>query len=347
MEGVIEPRDIVWAKLSGFPWWPGFVERVDERRMLTVVFFGDGSHACLPAGKVRLWASCPELPARPARHSRLSSAIAIARECVEASAREHGRALEDAARSPPPAEPLPERKATLATADTLETSRQSTLADETGSQSAEPFPAPSDAQALLERNLLAAAHVFVAQRDHHARRCVEGGLDRLEQDFPPDAQPSPALCSGLARLWLLCEQREDPIGACLLKKALRRLARLVWARFLGGEEAAEEPPAETPSSTAGGADARQARRVSRKIAKAVAGFALQKPLPKRLCQDFAQRFEHLLAEAHPSPHEYRSAVLSFLENARREPRAEMMQQFEKFPEIFEGLPLKDYFNLQF
>ena len=356
MAEAIEPRDIVWAKLAGFPWWPGFVESAEGGEGLRVVFFGDGSHATLPAGKVRLWHSCPELQRCSARQTRLSHAIAIARECVEESAREQERLAAEQH-----CEAALERKATLATLKTLETSRHSTVAEEAPSDLIELPPCaqlPTNAQAALERNILSAAELFAAQRDHHARRCVEGGLDRLEEACGAQGLPSAALCGGLTRLWLLCENRENCIAACLLRKGLQRLARLVWARFAGaaeseGEESAPEPepPApsarEPPSTTGGWADARQARRVSRKIAKTVSGFALPKPLPKQLCQQFAYRFERLLAARHASAGEYRLAVLEFLESGRREPRAAMQRQCEAFPEIFRELPLRDYFNIQF
>jgi len=47
--------DIVWAKISGYPWWPGEVIgfRQDKKPFsLTVNFIGDKSHAYLPISKV-------------------------------------------------------------------------------------------------------------------------------------------------------------------------------------------------------------------------------------------------------------------------------------------------------
>jgi len=47
--------DIVWAKISGYPWWPGEVvgSRQDKKSVsLAVNFIGDKSHAYLPISKV-------------------------------------------------------------------------------------------------------------------------------------------------------------------------------------------------------------------------------------------------------------------------------------------------------
>lgn len=52
MEEFIEPRDIVWTKLSGFPWRPRFVKSVEPDSSLKVVFFGDGFYARLLTVKV-------------------------------------------------------------------------------------------------------------------------------------------------------------------------------------------------------------------------------------------------------------------------------------------------------
>jgi len=50
--------DIVWAKIRGYPWWPGMVAHIedgsDEERdpKILVNFIGDNSHAELPLNKI-------------------------------------------------------------------------------------------------------------------------------------------------------------------------------------------------------------------------------------------------------------------------------------------------------
>lgn len=51
----LRQREVVWAKISGYPWWPAEVvgyKEDDDVILLTVNFIGDESHAYLPVSKV-------------------------------------------------------------------------------------------------------------------------------------------------------------------------------------------------------------------------------------------------------------------------------------------------------
>ena len=60
--GNVKKGDIVWAKVKGFPWWPGEVKRVsrgggddnntNHQKMITVNFIGHKSHIDLPLSKI-------------------------------------------------------------------------------------------------------------------------------------------------------------------------------------------------------------------------------------------------------------------------------------------------------
>ncbi len=52
MEKKLNKGDVVWAKVKGFPWWPGVVVKVTRGGDVIVNFIGDESHAELPMSKV-------------------------------------------------------------------------------------------------------------------------------------------------------------------------------------------------------------------------------------------------------------------------------------------------------
>ena len=53
MEASFKKDQIVRAKVSGYPWWPGFVKTALKSDSFEVVFFGDFSRANLAASKIR------------------------------------------------------------------------------------------------------------------------------------------------------------------------------------------------------------------------------------------------------------------------------------------------------
>ncbi len=53
MEEDFELDEVVWAKISGYPWWPGYVQSKTDNDQYEVVFFGDFSRAFLTKTKIR------------------------------------------------------------------------------------------------------------------------------------------------------------------------------------------------------------------------------------------------------------------------------------------------------
>jgi len=53
-----EPGDIVWAKVKGYPWWPGIVSKVDSQpptpTVYEVTFIGDNSQYALLTASAKL-----------------------------------------------------------------------------------------------------------------------------------------------------------------------------------------------------------------------------------------------------------------------------------------------------
>lgn len=57
-----ELDEIVWAKVSGYPWWPGFIASKIEGRQYEVVFLSDLSRAFLSSSKIRNYTDyCPPM----------------------------------------------------------------------------------------------------------------------------------------------------------------------------------------------------------------------------------------------------------------------------------------------
>jgi hypothetical protein len=59
MERKFKKGEVVWAKVRGFPWWPGVVKtmlrsisKTHDESKVVVNFIGDNSHANLPLNKV-------------------------------------------------------------------------------------------------------------------------------------------------------------------------------------------------------------------------------------------------------------------------------------------------------
>ena len=47
--------EVVWAKIRGYPWWPGLLSNVKQDKggvLFKVDFFGDTTHAMLPLDKI-------------------------------------------------------------------------------------------------------------------------------------------------------------------------------------------------------------------------------------------------------------------------------------------------------
>lgn len=53
MESIYQINQIVWAKVNGYPWWPGFIKSELKVNEFEVVFFGDFSRAMLNKAKIK------------------------------------------------------------------------------------------------------------------------------------------------------------------------------------------------------------------------------------------------------------------------------------------------------
>lgn len=93
MEKKFRKGEVVWAKVRGFPWWPGVVKCVnirmtkqeedEECRQTTVLvnFIGDHSHSELPINKIEKFASKYEEFAKTKKKS-LASSIKLAKKII-------------------------------------------------------------------------------------------------------------------------------------------------------------------------------------------------------------------------------------------------------------------------
>lgn len=85
MDKKFRKGDIVWAKVRGFPWWPGVVKGInlkitradeeDEVRETTILvyFIGDDSHSLLPINKVEKYSKKYEEFSKTKKRSLLKS----------------------------------------------------------------------------------------------------------------------------------------------------------------------------------------------------------------------------------------------------------------------------------
>ena len=59
MSKALKQNDVVWAKIKGFPWWPGVIGSIGRSKDLSfdylVNFLGDFSYAKLPDNKICLF----------------------------------------------------------------------------------------------------------------------------------------------------------------------------------------------------------------------------------------------------------------------------------------------------
>lgn len=52
MTKVYDLNEIVWGKVSGYPWWPGFIASKVENEQYQVIFFSDLTSAYLKPEKI-------------------------------------------------------------------------------------------------------------------------------------------------------------------------------------------------------------------------------------------------------------------------------------------------------
>lgn len=53
MKSEFDVNEIVWGKVSGYPWWPGFIYSKMENIQYEVIFFSDLSKAILQPEKIQ------------------------------------------------------------------------------------------------------------------------------------------------------------------------------------------------------------------------------------------------------------------------------------------------------
>lgn len=76
MEVTLAANSLVWAKLSGHPWWPGFIKSVNSDDMYEVEYFGDFSRSFLSKSKLKPFSENPS--ASEKRNPRLCNSYAMA-----------------------------------------------------------------------------------------------------------------------------------------------------------------------------------------------------------------------------------------------------------------------------
>lgn len=47
--------EVVWAKLTGFPWWPGYVTEAKKNGKFEVFYLSDFSKSYLPKSSIKKW----------------------------------------------------------------------------------------------------------------------------------------------------------------------------------------------------------------------------------------------------------------------------------------------------
>lgn len=53
MKNEYDLNEIVWGKVSGYPWWPGFISSKFENKKYQVIFFSDLTSAYLKPEKIK------------------------------------------------------------------------------------------------------------------------------------------------------------------------------------------------------------------------------------------------------------------------------------------------------
>lgn len=50
-----EKGEVVLAKLSGFPWWPGYIKDIKKNGKYEVYYLSDFTKSYLPKSRIRKW----------------------------------------------------------------------------------------------------------------------------------------------------------------------------------------------------------------------------------------------------------------------------------------------------
>lgn len=76
MGDILKLNSLVWAKLSGHPWWPGFIKSIKNPTTYEIEYFGDFSRSFLSNSKIKPFSEVKILSEK--RNSRLSVSYAMA-----------------------------------------------------------------------------------------------------------------------------------------------------------------------------------------------------------------------------------------------------------------------------
>ncbi len=52
VESQFEVNQLVWAKVDGYPWWPGFIKSIGVKGKIEVMFFDDFTRAFIKDDKI-------------------------------------------------------------------------------------------------------------------------------------------------------------------------------------------------------------------------------------------------------------------------------------------------------
>ena len=84
------PHTIVWARLKGFPYWPGKLMRVNSQNSTDIRFFGAHDRAWIPLKDVYLYSERPPLDLKKKR-GNLDSCVAEVTKHLKKVQERHGQ----------------------------------------------------------------------------------------------------------------------------------------------------------------------------------------------------------------------------------------------------------------
>lgn len=88
MKCTFKKNDILWAKLKGFPWWPGKINSIkstsSNQHTITIEFYGDKTTCVVPLSKIKPYQENFSLFSKSKR-TTLQRAITLANKDIESS----------------------------------------------------------------------------------------------------------------------------------------------------------------------------------------------------------------------------------------------------------------------
>jgi hypothetical protein len=78
---IYREQEVVWAKIEGYPWWPGYIESINVHENEYIIkFIGDNNHSCLAYKNIKKYKTFYNKFTRQIKVRNLSLAIKIADE---------------------------------------------------------------------------------------------------------------------------------------------------------------------------------------------------------------------------------------------------------------------------